>query len=197
MNLNLEDKKFFIKIAKDALWSKLVNENFESYYKDKEIYRKKFGIFIKVFNQNILRGYGGILKSDEDIVNTIQKITEKVCFKDYRFMPISKEEYNDIKFKIIIIEEIVKVNSFDEINKDKDGIIIRNKIQESILFPFDIPDIYQEEFIKEALLKADVDTNNISEVEIFKIANTVIDEEKLYITPLSNTNNNSQNTENI
>ncbi len=187
MILTLEDKKFLIKVARDTLWAKLADEEKPVYYKDKEIYKQKKGIFIKMLKNKKTRAYAGILSSSKDLISTIQNITLIAGFSDYRFTPISKEEYNDIVFQIIIVNTIESVKTLNEITPGEDGIMIKTNRKSSVLFPWDLPEEYiEKEFINTVFYKADLDKKDINNAEIFKITNTLIDERTLEVSPLLN-----------
>ncbi len=185
MILTLEDKKFLVKISRDTLWAKLTNEELPVYYKDKELYRKSFGLFIKLLLKKKIRAYSGVLSDKQDLIASIQKITSLAAFNDFRFSPVKKEEYNDIKIQIIIIEDIIGIKTLTDLNIGEDGLMIKSEVRQSIVLPWDVPEEYLEkEFVNTAFLQAGLDKNDINKVELFRIKCELVDETKLDITPI-------------
>ncbi len=163
--LQEEDKKFLLKVARDAIWSKLVNEELPVYYKDKELYSEKTGVIIKLKINERLRGYVAKIEPETGLLETIQQIAIHSAFYEPRFIPLKKDEYEKLSIEIFIIKEVNELKDFKAINPQKDGIMIKNEFTIGLLLPDDFLEfgLTPEEYVKEATLRAGLsqDTGNI------------------------------------
>lgn len=160
-----EDKKFLLKVARDAIWTKLVNEDLPVYYKDKELYRKKIGVVVKLKVDNNLCGYTGNTDPTTTLIETIQRCSINAAFYDPRFVPLTKEEYENLSIEIFVIREILELKNLKTLNPQQDGLFIKSKHITGLILPDDFEkfNLTPEEYLKEADLKLGIppDAENI------------------------------------
>jgi len=160
-----EDKKFLLKVARDAIWSKLVNEELPVYYKDKELYREKTGVVVKLKINDNLRGYTGNTESTTTLIETIQRYSINAAFYDPRFVPLTKEEYENLSIEIFVIREITELKNLKTLNPQRDGLFIKSDHISGLILPDDFEKFHltPEEYLKEANLKLGIspDSENI------------------------------------
>jgi len=157
-----DDKKFLMKVAKDTLISKFLNEDLPSFYRFKKFYQEKFPIFIKLKINDNIRGYIGILVPKKDLIETIQDLVIKTAFDDLRFEPLKKDEFENLKIEIFIIKNISPLKNIESFKIETDGLFIKSENATSIFFPGDLGtfDLNKSEYIKFALLKSGIPENS-------------------------------------
>ncbi len=137
MNIQLdnEDQSFLIKVVRDALYSKLINEDLPVYYKTKELYNSKCGVFVKTLLNNMTRSYGGILSPQTPLIKTLQDCAVSSAFNDVRLKPLGKEEWEKIHISIALVESVELVVDKRMINPLEHGLITELSWHQGILLP--------------------------------------------------------------
>ena len=150
INLTEEDKIFLLNVAKETLYSELSNGDRPVYYKTKNIFNEKIGLFIKSTINNEVRAYGGIIQPNKNLIETLQDSTIYSHFMDPRFKPLTKDELEKILIKICIINSIETISDKKLINPLENGYLIENKWKQVVLLPWDISEMHldNESFLK-------------------------------------------------
>ncbi len=163
MSFSEQDKRFFIKICKETLKAYLLNETIPAYTRVKSIYKEKYGVFIKLIKDNKIRGYGGVLHPDKDIIEELQRTCINVALYEPRFKPVISSELPFIDFILYIIKEKPSEVELDKIEENFSNkcIIITNGRIEIVFFPEDIFESLGD-FIERI-----IDTYNLEEYSIF------------------------------
>lgn len=89
-------------------------------YKDKQA-----GIFVTIYRKGALRGcIGTIGPAQKNII--IETITNAIssCTKDPRFMPVNKNELNELKYSVNVLMPPEPINSKDLLDPQKYGVIV-------------------------------------------------------------------------
>ncbi|MFW6366825.1 MAG: AmmeMemoRadiSam system protein A [Spirochaetota bacterium] len=98
-------------------------------------YSQKLGAFVTLHKSGVLRGCIGYITGIKDIVSTIEDMAYSAAFRDPRFSPLTRDEFDLIDIEISILSPIAQVKSVEEIEVGRDGLIISNGINSGLLLP--------------------------------------------------------------
>jgi AmmeMemoRadiSam system protein A len=139
MNLNVSGKEL-IGLARKSILSKFNEEDFID-AKLKKKYNLKQGVFVTLTIDGELRGCIGFPEPVLTLYEAIIEAAQSAAFSDPRFMPLSKDEFNNVKIEVSVltVPELINVKKAEEyINKIKigsDGLIIRGEYGSGLLLP--------------------------------------------------------------
>ena len=125
-----------------------------------EMLEKRAGVFVSIHKKDgSLRGcIGTFLPTKENIAKEIISNAISAAFFDPRFFPVQKEELNDLEISVDILSEPEPVESIDELDPKKYGIIVKTKNGRTGLLLPDIKGINSiNEQISIACQKAGID----------------------------------------
>lgn len=134
--------------------------------------------FVTLEINNQLRGCIGSIIAHRPLINDIMLNAHAAAFKDPRFSPLSKHEFEQLQISISLLntpERIVFSNEEDLLNKItpfEDGLIIRDGNYQAVYLPIvweQIPD--KKEFLQSLKLKAGLHKDYFSEtLQAFKFS---------------------------
>ena len=128
--MNQEDKKELLKLARDSISfyfthdPKFMDDELEKKYSEKR------GVFVTLKKDGNLRGCIGLIEPIKTLYDAIVETAQSAAFKDMRFMPLEKEELEEIKIEISILSplKIIEVDDPEEYTKNielgKHGLLI-------------------------------------------------------------------------
>lgn len=100
-----------------------------------DVYRNKCGAFVTLHSQGNLRGCIGYITGVKNIPETIHDMALSSAFRDPRFRPLTKEEYESIDIEISVLTPVEEVNDISEIVLGRDGLIISRGMNQGLLLP--------------------------------------------------------------
>lgn len=125
--------------------------------------KERVGVFITITKDNFTVGcWGSITPNENNIKEEIIHNTIKALSKDYRFTPINKLEFPEIRIYVSIVGKIEQIDSISKLNPYNYGIMIKRGKKTGVLLPKEVMNIKQQ--ISECKRKA-----NIKEGEEFLI----------------------------
>ncbi len=95
----------------------------------------KAGVFVTVNVNGSLRGCIGNIQSDQPLYKLTQSMAVAAATRDYRFMPVKRNELNRMEIEISVLTPMKKINSIDEIIMGKHGIYIKKGDQSGTFLP--------------------------------------------------------------
>jgi AmmeMemoRadiSam system protein A len=103
---------------------------------------RKAGVFVSIYAENQLRGcIGTMMPRYNDIKDEIVRNAIAAATFDTRFKRVSKEELDKLAYSVDILSKLEKVDSVNELNPEKYGIIITSASwKRAVLLP-DLPGI--------------------------------------------------------
>ena len=148
-----------------------------------DIYKEKCGAFVTLHIHENLRGCIGYIVGIKTIPETVRDMALSSAFKDPRFRPLQKQEFDDIDIEISILSPIEKVNDVNTIEVGRDGIIISRGMHQGLL----LPQVATEQgwdrdtFLEHTCYKAGLpgDTWKTKDVKIEKFSAQVFGEKEL------------------
>ncbi len=95
----------------------------------------KAGAFVTLKIDEELRGCIGYIISDNKLFDTVVDTAKSAAIRDPRFYPLSKQELNEIEIEISVLSPPFKMNSYDEIELGKHGLIVEEHGKRGLLLP--------------------------------------------------------------
>ena len=164
--LNDQEGKYLLEVARKTIERELFKDKAVAH--GDEFYSPKFsekrGTFVTITINDNLRGCIGHIIPQETLLEGIKENAINAAFKDPRFNPLSKGEWEDIKIEISILTDpaILKYSDADDLLKkirpDVDGVIIKKGYYQATFLPQvweQLPD--KKEFFTHLCLKAGMD----------------------------------------
>jgi AmmeMemoRadiSam system protein A len=134
----VKEKQILLLIAREAIKSEFdeTDLNLSAFEKDfPQLSKIKTGAFVTLHMNGELRGCIGFIYSNNNLIKTIADAAVLAAFQDYRFLPLSKEEFDKIKIEISVLSEPQKISSYDEIVIGKHGLIVEEEGKRGLLLP--------------------------------------------------------------
>jgi len=161
-----QEGKYLLEVARKTIERELFKD--KDVAQGDEFYSPKFsekrGTFVTITINDNLRGCIGHIIPQETLLEGIKENAINAAFKDPRFNPLSKREWEDIKVEISILTDpaILKYSDADDLLKkirpDVDGVIIKKGYYQATFLPQvweQLPD--KKEFFTHLCLKAGMD----------------------------------------
>ena len=136
-SLSAEDKKMLKEIALQSIVDSLngkpiaqpiVNSQFS-------IINSKCGAFVSLHKQGRLRGCIGHFGEDVPLHEIVAEMARAAAFEDPRFMPVTRDELDDIDIEISVLTPMRRIQSLDEFQLHKHGIYIRKGYRSGTFLP--------------------------------------------------------------
>jgi uncharacterized protein len=93
------------------------------------------GAFVTILCNGELRGCLGRLSPDLSLPNLISHLAQEVADSDPRFDPVRPEELNDISVEISVLTPARQVQTIDEIEIGRHGLIVEKGSRRGLLLP--------------------------------------------------------------
>ncbi|MBW2609656.1 MAG: AmmeMemoRadiSam system protein A [Deltaproteobacteria bacterium] len=174
--LNNQEGEYLLSVARKTIEGKLFNKKYqdESYLSPK--FSEQRGTFVTLTIDKNLRGCIGHIIPQETLIEGIRVNAINAAFRDPRFRPLTKEEWEKVKIEVSILTEpkpLSYSDADDLLNKLRpgiDGVIIKKGIYHATFLPQvweQLPD--KKEFLIHLCVKAGLDgyTWKKDEIEVY------------------------------
>jgi len=136
MEFSDDEKNVLLKAARDSI--KAVFGEVEEPLIDFEKYpslKIKAGAFVTLTIRNELRGCIGYILAETTLFETVCDAARQAAFRDPRFLPLSYPELNQIEIEISVLSIPHRIDSYDEIEIGKHGLILTHSGRRGLLLP--------------------------------------------------------------
>jgi AmmeMemoRadiSam system protein A len=135
-----------------------------------EITKNKAGVFVSLHKFGELRGcIGTFLPTKESIAEEIIRNAIAAATEDYRFNRVTEEVLKYLEINVDVLSEPVPVESIDELDAKKYGVIVYSGIKRGLLLP-DIEGVDTvEQQINIARQKGSIEPNEEITIEKFEV----------------------------
>ncbi len=99
------------------------------------VFQERCGAFVTLHIQKRLRGCIGYIRGVKNIPETIIDMARSAAFRDPRFPPLSRKEYESIDIEISVLSPIEEARDISEIVVGRDGLIISDGFNQGLLLP--------------------------------------------------------------
>lgn len=108
-------------------------------------YQRQAGIFVTISKQGKTRAcWGHLNPTQPDLIKETVFTTLDALGKEYRYSPIKKSELPELKAQVAIVEGIVPIRSYRELNPYRDGLLLRSGSRSAVILPREATDAYYQ-----------------------------------------------------
>lgn len=136
MEPTIKEKKILLEAARRSINSVFTQEDIpEPNYEKHPLFNSHAGVFVTLTQKGVLRGCIGYIISDQPLFITVCEAAIQASQSDPRFPPIRQSEIESLSIEISILSEPFPLNSYDEIEIGKHGLILEEKGKRGLLLP--------------------------------------------------------------
>jgi len=169
LGLTKEEREELREIARKAIEARLTSG--ASVSRGVETASRKLkeprGAFVTLYRKGELRGCIGQIVPRMPLGEAVAAMAQEAAFRDPRFTPVRPEELDDLKIEISVLTPLQKIDSTDEIEVGKHGIVIVRDRSMGLLLP-QVATEYnwdRNEFLEHCCLKAGLPRNTWKDKE--------------------------------
>ena len=132
--------------------------------------KRKCGAFVSLHKQGRLRGCIGHFGEDVPLHEIVAEMARAAAFEDPRFIPVTKDELDDIDIEISVLTTMRRIQSLDEFQLHRHGIYIRKGYRSGTFLPQVADEVNwtKEEFVGHcAQNKAGIGWDGWKEAELY------------------------------
>jgi AmmeMemoRadiSam system protein A len=142
--LTQQEGEILLKVARNTIKKELFPDSPDTISKeeiDKDIFKEKRGVFVTINKRGNLRGCIGHIIPYLPLIEGVKENAINAAFKDPRFPPLSKDEFEDIDIEISILTTPtpLKFESHKELLQKlipfKHGVILKKGINQATFLP--------------------------------------------------------------
>ena len=134
-SLNDEEKRMLKDIALTSIKDSLDGKPFSHHSPLTTHLFSKCGAFVSLHKQGRLRGCIGHFGEDVPLHEIVAEMARAAAFEDPRFMPVTKDELDDIDIEISVLTPMRRIQSLDEFQLHKHGIYIKKGYRSGTFLP--------------------------------------------------------------
>lgn len=135
MKFTTDEKQTLFGIARGSIAAVFDGQEFELPHAISENLAKPAGVFVTLKLQNDLRGCIGTVMPAEPLYIGVAHNAFHAAFRDPRFLPLSRFEFDTVTLEISVMTCPEQINSFDEIIVGQHGLIVRSGRYAGLLLP--------------------------------------------------------------
>ena len=137
-SLSAEDKKMLKDIALQSIVDSLNGKSVsvcESPLQKYPMLNKKCGAFVSLHKHGHLRGCIGHFGEDYPLHEIVAEMARAAAFEDPRFVPVTRDELNDLDIEISVLTPMRRIQSLDEFELHRHGIYIKKGYRSGTFLP--------------------------------------------------------------
>ncbi len=178
-NLNEDDKKFIMDVAKKSVKAAVTNTEVELKDKVNSELNDEYAAFVTLKEDGILRGCMGQTFTTSSLLNAVVEAGRLAATRDPRFKPVSKIELDKLEYEVTILSRFKKILSDKEIEIGRDGVYLRLGNSAALFLPQVAPEQHwnTEELLENLCSKArlPLDAYKSPDAELFIFQAMIID----------------------
>ena len=133
------DKKTLKEIAlqsiKDSLDGKRMAVANSTLYTLNSTLKQRCGAFVSLHKHGHLRGCIGHFGEDYPLYEIVAEMARAAAFEDPRFMPVTRDEQDDLDIEISVLTPMRRIQSLDEFELHRHGIYIKKGYRSGTFLP--------------------------------------------------------------
>lgn len=133
LEMNQEQKDFLLNLARETIKAKLENRKPKTGPVPPEL-TEEYGAFVTLHKEDRLRGCIGHIVAEGPLNETIEKMALSAAFRDPRFPPLQKEEYEQIDIEISVLSPLEPCKA-EEVVVGRHGLYIKRRGAAGVLLP--------------------------------------------------------------
>ncbi len=133
--LNASEKKRLLEIARFAIESYLKTGRKPEIKASEPNLLKAGGAFVTLNEKGQLRGCIGNMSANTPLYVTVRDMAIEAATEDPRFSSLKADELNKIKIEVSVLSPLEKVNSAEDIQLGKHGVLVRRGFNSGVFLP--------------------------------------------------------------
>ncbi len=133
--LNEEQQEILLKLARERIETYVKTGEKKEYEIPDERMKVKQGAFVTLKKQGILRGCIGHIVPIEPLCDTVADMAIAASTEDPRFPAVTTGELGDIHIEISVLSVPRRVESAEEIELGKHGVIVKRGMRQGVFLP--------------------------------------------------------------
>ncbi len=134
--LSKKEKTTIIDFVKKTILSELEKTPAPRLQIENKIINEKTGLFVTLYGpQKKLRGCIGYVYGIKPFKEALAEMALAAAFDDPRFLPITKNEFDDLAVEISILSPMERCNDINEIEIGRHGLLIKQGFSSGLLLP--------------------------------------------------------------
>ena len=129
------EKQILKKIAYDSIKYSLDRKPIPIFNAPSSILSAKCGAFVSLHKQGHLRGCIGHFGEDTPLHEIVAEMARAAAFEDPRFMPVTRDELDELDIEISVLTPMRRIQSLDEFELHRHGIYIRKGYRSGTFLP--------------------------------------------------------------
>ena len=134
-SLGDEDKRLLLKVARDAIESRLSRKTMRLPQRIPPVLNEPCGAFVTLHKGGKLRGCIGHVAARKPLVETVREVAVAAALDDPRFAPLEQSELETMDLEISVLSPLRKTSDLSEIRVGVHGILIRRGYSSGLLLP--------------------------------------------------------------
>jgi len=133
--LSEREKILCINIVREAIAKKINLLDKMSPCPNEKVFSDFFGLFVTLEKRGRLRGCIGYIIPHKSLYETLLDLAIAAAFKDNRFDPVTKEEFDELCVEISILSPLYEITDKSEVFVGRDGLYIQHPKGSGLLLP--------------------------------------------------------------
>ena len=134
-SLSDEEKRILKEIALTSIRDSLDGKPVAHSKAGHSVLNAKCGAFVSLHKHGRLRGCIGHFGEDVPLHEIVARMARAAAFEDPRFMPLEREELDDVNIEISVLTPMRRIQSLDEFELHRHGIYIRKGYRSGTFLP--------------------------------------------------------------
>ena len=134
-SLSEDEKQMLKKIAYESIKDSLNGKPISHFSSLTSHLSSKCGAFVSLHKQGRLRGCIGHFGEDTPLHEIVAEMAHAAAFEDPRFMPVTRDELDDLDIEISVLTPMRRIQSLDEFQLHRHGIYIRKGYRSGTFLP--------------------------------------------------------------
>lgn len=167
--LTPSEKKELLQLSRNVLEAHVLKDNRDVMAPEMPALHEYRGAFVTLKKKSVLRGCVGYIEPIKPLWESVRDMTIAAASQDSRFSPVTAEELSEIRIAVSALTPLKKVDSLEEIEVGKHGILLRKGFSSGVLLP-QVATEYgwdRDEFLKHTCYKAGIDPSQLKDADIF------------------------------
>ena len=133
--VNEEQQKVLLKLARESIETYLKTGKKKRFETNDKRMKIKQGAFVTLRKRGMLKGCIGHIIPVEPLCDTVRNMAIAAATEDPRFSPVSLNEMKDMSIEISVLSIPHRIESADEIELGKHGVIVRRGMRQGVFLP--------------------------------------------------------------
>lgn len=135
LGLNKDNQRRLLEIAKQSLEAYIKQDKTLKFEEKDFLLNKPMGAFVTLKKHGELRGCIGVFQPNIPLYQVVAETAISSAVNDVRFMPVTKDELDELEYEISVLSPLKKVDSWKNIEIGKHGVQIRKGNRSGVFLP--------------------------------------------------------------